>query len=89
LRIEAKFSLLGTLIRRRWFAGEEQKYGTCGSQPVVMADEAESKRELEQLIRRLVRETGITMDQARFLISILGNDWSSLVREARLLTRNR
>jgi hypothetical protein len=52
-----------------------------------MADETDSKRELEQLIRRLVRETGITMDQARFLVSILGNDWSSFVREARLLTR--
>jgi hypothetical protein len=54
-----------------------------------MSDEADSKRELEQLIRRLARETGITMDQARFLVSILGGDWSSLVREARLLTKNR
>jgi hypothetical protein len=50
-----------------------------------MADEAESKRDLEGLIRRMVRETGITIDQARFLVSILGNDWPSLVREAHLI----
>jgi hypothetical protein len=50
-----------------------------------MADEAENMRALEGVIRRLVRETGISIDQARFLVSILGNDWSSLMREARII----
>jgi hypothetical protein len=50
-----------------------------------MTDEAENKRGLEAVIRRLVRETGITIDQARFLVSILGNEWPSLVREAHLI----
>jgi hypothetical protein len=62
----------------------------CRGKPGVsaMADEAENRRELEALIRRLVRETGITVDDARFLIAILGNEWSSLVREARTIIKN-
>jgi hypothetical protein len=54
-----------------------------------MADEAEQKRELEAVIRRLARETGITLEQARFLVSILGSEWSSLVREARIIKNSR
>lgn len=63
----------------RWFAGGKH------TRRFFMADEAENKRGLEAVIRRLVRETGITIDQARFLVSILGNDWPSLVREAHLI----
>lgn len=37
------------------------------------------------LVRRLVEETGITRDQAQDLIMLIGVDWSSLVREARIL----
>jgi len=37
--------------------------------------------------RRLVDETGITETQARELVSFLGLNWSSLVREARLLKK--
>jgi hypothetical protein len=36
-------------------------------------------------VRLLVDETGITEGQARDLIGILGLNWSSLVREARIL----
>jgi hypothetical protein len=55
-----------------------------------MPDEPGKPQEREgQVIQRLVRETGITPEQARELVSILGHDWSSLVREARLLTRKR
>lgn len=36
------------------------------------------------LINRLVRETGVTEAEASDLITMLGVDWSSLVREARL-----
>jgi hypothetical protein len=60
----------------RWFAARLAR-------AVSMADEAENRA----VIRRLVRETGITVDQARFLVSILGNDWPSLVREARLILK--
>lgn len=41
----------------------------------------------EALIRRLVKAANITEDQARELVTALGYDWSSLIREARLLTR--
>jgi hypothetical protein len=36
-------------------------------------------------IQRLVKETGITEAEASNLLTLLGSDWSSLVREARLL----
>jgi hypothetical protein len=36
-------------------------------------------------VRRLVDETGITDIEALDLISVLGLNWSSLVREARIL----
>ena len=52
-----------------------------------MANDAEKKRELEAVTRRLARETGISLDQAQFLVSILRYDWPSLVREARLIAK--
>ncbi|QKD17079.1 hypothetical protein [Mesorhizobium sp. NZP2077] len=39
------------------------------------------------MARRLVDETGITEAQAGELISFLGLNWASLVREARLLKK--
>jgi hypothetical protein len=36
-------------------------------------------------IQRLVKETGITETEASDLLTLLGSDWSSLVREAKLL----
>lgn len=40
-------------------------------------------------IQRLVRETGITEAEASDLLTVLGTDWSSLVREARILKTKR
>ena len=39
----------------------------------------------EGLIKRLAAETGVSEAQARELVLLLGVDWSSLVREARML----
>lgn len=39
------------------------------------------------LAKRLVQETGITEAEASDLVTMLGTDWSSLLREARLLKR--
>lgn len=39
------------------------------------------------MARRLADETGITEVQARELVSFLGLNWASLVREARLLRK--
>jgi uncharacterized lipoprotein len=41
------------------------------------------------MVERLIQETGITEAQARELVSMLGTDWSSLMREARLLTKSK
>ncbi|MER9776802.1 hypothetical protein [Mesorhizobium sp. M0220] len=55
-----------------------------------MADEHDSApNNVEIVVRRLVKETGITEEQARELIFFLGLNWASLVREARFLTRKR
>jgi hypothetical protein len=39
------------------------------------------------LAKRLVQETGITEAEAADLVMLIGVDWSSLVREARLLKK--
>ncbi len=41
----------------------------------------------EELAERLANHTGVTVEQARELIRMLGVDWSSLVREATALRR--
>lgn len=50
-----------------------------------MAMEADDK-ELATL-KRLVREAGVTEAQALYLVSLVGLNWSSLTREARLLVK--
>jgi hypothetical protein len=42
-----------------------------------------------ELIQRLVEATGVTEAEAADLIAVLGVNWSSLVREARLLKMRR
>jgi len=55
-----------------------------------MADEANKSQGVENAtIQRLIKETGITEEQARELISFIGIEWPSLFREARLLTKKR
>jgi hypothetical protein len=57
---------------------------------ICMADDSDKPQARGQVvIQRLVRETNITVGQARELVSFLGHDWASLVREARLLDRKR
>ncbi|CDX37433.1 hypothetical protein MPLA_2000002 [Mesorhizobium sp. ORS 3359] len=41
------------------------------------------------VVRRLVQEIGITETQAWELVALLGPNWNSLVREAKLLLSNR
>ncbi len=36
---------------------------------------------------RLVMEVGVSASEARDLVEVLGADWGSLIREARLLKR--
>jgi len=50
-------------------------------------DEDPRRRATDAYVRRLVVETGITEAEARELISILGLEWPSLVREAKNLRR--
>jgi hypothetical protein len=47
------------------------------------------KRTLDALAIRLSAETGVTVSKARELIHVLGSDWSSLVREARVTKQAR
>ncbi|WP_164482340.1 MULTISPECIES: hypothetical protein [unclassified Mesorhizobium] len=53
-----------------------------------MVDENKSALDVSVgILSRLMTETGITEAQARELIALLGLNWSSLLREARLLKR--
>ena len=52
-----------------------------------MVDEQGRPSATDGLVRRLGRESGITEAQARELIAFLGPyNWSSLLREARILS---
>lgn len=55
----------------------------------MATDNSQNRAQFEALAERLVAETGISQAQARDLIALLGSDWSSLVREARLILRPR
>lgn len=41
--------------------------------------------EVDELVRRLVERTGITETQALELVALLGLNWASLMREAKVL----
>ena len=41
--------------------------------------------EVDELVRRLVATTGITETQALELVALLGLNWASLMREAKVL----
>ncbi|WP_192244695.1 hypothetical protein [Mesorhizobium silamurunense] len=51
-----------------------------------MAHKSENQSQ-ESVVQRLVQEIGITEAQALELISFLGLNWGSLVREAKALLR--
>ncbi|MES0168268.1 hypothetical protein NKJ87_20135 [Mesorhizobium sp. M0027] len=51
-----------------------------------MAEDKESRERLKELqAQSLAKETGITEEQARDLIEMIGTDRGSLLREARAL----
>jgi len=50
-------------------------------------EDDQRRRATDTYVRRLVTETGIAEKQARDLISVLGMNWASLVREAKNLRR--
>ncbi|WP_287240650.1 hypothetical protein [Mesorhizobium sp.] len=55
-----------------------------------MADEQDrTPNNPEVVVRRLVKETGITEEQARELIFFLGLHWASLLRETKNLAAKR
>ena len=43
------------------------------------------KAQIKLLAARLARETGVSEDEAERLIDLIGTDWNSLLREARVL----
>jgi hypothetical protein len=55
-----------------------------------LADEPDKPHsEHGAVVQRLAKETGITEEEARELVSLLGFSWASLLREAHLLNRKR
>jgi hypothetical protein len=54
-----------------------------------MAGKSENRQVMHgRVVEHLVKETGISEEQARELVALLGmTNWTSLVREARLLNR--
>ncbi len=54
-----------------------------------MSDDRKHDMERLWLAQRLVKETGVTEAEAHELMNLLGADWPSLVREARLLVKKR
>ena len=51
----------------------------------MTTDEPHNGRQPNGHADRLAREFGISIVEARDLISMLGSDWNSLVREARII----
>lgn len=54
-----------------------------------VADEPNEPQTIDFVVRRLMKETGVTEEQARKLVSDLGYQWASLLREARFLAKKR
>ena len=50
-----------------------------------MADDPKTVDPRAEFVRKLARETGVSEAQVRDLISMVGYDFSSIVREARIL----
>lgn len=50
-----------------------------------MADKKDDNPIRDEVVQRLLRETGISEAQALELVDLIGLDWSSLVREAKLI----
>ena len=59
-----------------------------GEKARPLSDTSDTTRLKIRTVQRLIRETGITEPQAHELIALLGPDWPSLVREARLIAKS-
>ena len=68
-------------------AGTQAGFGRFAKQPRirVMVDVPKIVDPRAEFVRKLARETGISEAQVRDLISMVGYDFSSIVREARIL----
>lgn len=64
---------------------------TSGSRAGLVTKQPDKTDDLSRAgtIQRLVKETGITEAEASDLLTLIGSDWSSLVREARLVRPKR
>lgn len=61
----------------------------CGGYPVTKEPDSPTDAMRRATIQRLVSEIGLSESEAIDLVRVLGTDWSSLVREARLLRSKR
>jgi hypothetical protein len=52
-----------------------------------MSDEPKAVNPKAEFVRKVARETGITEAQVIDLISLVGHDYGSILREARILKR--
>ncbi len=53
-----------------------------------MADEPKIFDPKAEFVRKLAKETGVSEEEIRYLISVLGYEYTSIVREAAILKRD-
>lgn len=71
-------------------ASNRERWAFASEKVGEMTDEPREPLSMHDfVVRRLMEETGITEQQARKLVADLGYQWSSLLREARLLAKKR
>ncbi|KRB23830.1 hypothetical protein ASD99_29535 [Mesorhizobium sp. Root695] len=54
-----------------------------------MADEKKSPHGTEEYVHRLALKTGVTDQQVREIIAMVGYDQSSIIREARIIANGK
>lgn len=54
-----------------------------------MADEKKSPQGAEEFVNSLALKTGVTEQQIRDIISMVGYDRSSIIREARIIAKGK
>ncbi|ESZ50964.1 hypothetical protein X730_11970 [Mesorhizobium sp. L103C565B0] len=72
----------------RWRSGNLVAANQFGLRSRLM-EKLRQGMKVEALAARLAKETGISVEQSRQLIELIGTDWNSLLREARLLNGGR
>ena len=80
----SKRQAVGDVGRRPW-----QAAGFFEGKPVVADDDITRPVVTPQSVRTLARECGVTELQIREIISLVGMDRASILREARLLQKDR